>query len=92
MELHPLVLIEWEDSHSSGSWQTLDTEIEDRVLVCRSVGWLIVDGQCAKVLAPHLNQGEDGVPLQGCGVMTIPTAAVIRMVGLQRNTPRKVRR
>ena len=78
-----LVLIEWEDSHSDGSWQALDTEIEDRALICQSVGWLVLDGRCTKVVVPHLNQGEEGVPLQGCGIMTIPTSAVLRVVDLR---------
>ena len=67
-----LVLIEWEDSHSDGVWQQLDVELEDRALVCRSVGWLVLDGERAKVIVPHLSDQEDGVPLQGCGIMTIP--------------------
>ncbi len=78
-----LVLVEWEDSHGDGEWQQLDGEIEDRVLVCRSVGWLVLDGERVKVVAPHLHQGEEGVPTQGCGIMTIPTSAVIRVVNLQ---------
>jgi hypothetical protein len=51
-------------------------------LVCQSVGWLILDGERAKVVAPHINQVEAGVPLQGCGVMTIPARAVLRIVDL----------
>ncbi|MGI9078764.1 MAG: hypothetical protein ACR2G6_15760 [Gemmatimonadaceae bacterium] len=78
-----LVLIEWEDSHSVDAWQELGERIEDRALVCRSVGWLVLDGKRAKVVAPHLNEQEPGVPLQGGGVMTIPTRAVLRMVDLR---------
>lgn len=78
-----LVLIEWEDSHGDGSWQQLDREIEDRVLVCRSVGWLVLDGERAKVVAPHISKQDAGVPLQGSGVMTIPARAVLRIVGLE---------
>jgi hypothetical protein len=49
-----LVLIEWEDSHGNGAWQHLAAgAIEDRALVCRSVGWLVLDGGAAKVIAPH---------------------------------------
>jgi hypothetical protein len=77
-----LVLIEWEDSHSEGGWQKLDGKIEDRALVCRSVGWLVLDGEHAKVIAPHMNQQEPGVALQGSGVMTIPTRAVVRVADL----------
>src|SRR5438093_515728 len=78
-----LVLIEWEDSHSSGAWQELATELEDRAVVCRSVGWLVLDGDTAKVVAPHLNEQEPGVPQQGCGIMTIPTRSVLRIADLQ---------
>lgn len=77
-----LVLIEWEDSHSDGAWQQLGGEIEDRALVCRSVGWLVLDGEHAKVVAPHVNDQEPGVPLQGCGVMTIPARSVLAITDL----------
>lgn len=77
-----MVLIEWEDSHGDGVWHLLDKPIEDRALVCRSVGWLLLDGERAKVVAPHVNEAEDGVPLQGCGVMTIPARAVVRITDL----------
>ena len=78
-----LVLIEWEDSHGDGAWHQLDGEIEDRALVCRSVGWLVLDGERAKVIVPHLSEQDAGVPLQGSGVMTIPASAVLRIVGLE---------
>jgi hypothetical protein len=86
-EPHRLVLIEWEDSHSSGAWQSIGDSIEDRALICRSVGWLVLDGENAKVVAPHLNEQEPGVPLQGGGVMTIPARAVLRMVNLAEGGP-----
>jgi hypothetical protein len=47
--------------------------------VCRSVGWLVLDGKRAKVIAPHINESEPGVELQGCGVMTIPVAAIVSL-------------
>lgn len=77
-----LVLIEWEDSHSSGAWQEVGGEIEDRALVCRSVGWLVLDGENAKVVAPHINDQEPGVALQACGVMTIPARSVLSITDL----------
>ncbi len=77
-----LVLIEWEDSHTAGAWQQIEGEVEDRALVCRSVGWLVLDGERAKVVAPHLSNQEPGVPLQACGVMTIPARAVLSVVDL----------
>lgn len=77
-----LVLIEWEDSHSSSGWQSLEGGVEDRSLLCRSVGWLVLDGAQAKVVVPHLNQQEPGIPPQGSGIMTIPASAVRRLVRL----------
>ena len=77
-----LVMIEWEDSHADGSWQDLSGPIADRVAVCRSVGWLMLDGERAKVVAPHLSEEGTEVPFQGNGVMTIPTRAVLRITNL----------
>ena len=42
-----LVLIEWEDSHADGVWRVLSGSVKDRALVCRSVGWLVLDGERA---------------------------------------------
>ena len=78
-----LVIIEWEDSHSDGSWQELGEELEDRALLCRSVGWLVMDGERAKVIVPHMSKQDAGVPPQGCGVMTIPASSVLRIIDLQ---------
>ena len=65
-----------------GTWQQLDGDLEDRALVCRSVGWLMLDGEHTKVVAPHLSEQDAGVPLQGSGIMTIPARAVLRIVSL----------
>jgi hypothetical protein len=40
--------------------------------VCQSVGWLILDGERMKVVAPHINGREVGVPFQARGVIAIP--------------------
>lgn len=82
-----LVMIEWEDSHGDGVWHVLAGEVEDRALVCRSVGWLLLEGKRAVVVAPHINEAEPGVPLQACGVMTIPTRAVLRIIDLSPGSP-----
>lgn len=75
-----LVLIEWSDSHTTEAWTPInlaEDDIEDRVLLCRSVGWLVHDGPRAKVVAPHMAETA-----QMCGVMTIPTTAILRMTVL----------
>lgn len=77
-----LVLIEWEDSHGvSSAWEYI-TQCKPSVVVCQSVGWLIYDGKECKVLVPHLTKSEH-VKRQGCGDMTIPTAAVLKIVRLK---------
>ena len=77
-----LVLIEWADSHTDGGWQRLDGELVDRAATCRSVGWLVLDGADVKIVAPHLSRPDEGVPLQGSGVMHIPACAVLRVSDL----------
>jgi hypothetical protein len=83
-----LVLIEWQDSWGcSPRWEYIDG-CEPAVLLCRSVGWLIYDGKDCKVIVPHLTKSEH-VRQQGCGDMTIPTPAVVRVVRLKEGKRRK---
>ncbi len=71
-----LVLIEWLDSCGcSADWRSLDG-YEARPLICRSVGWLLHDADDCKVIVPHVSESEPQASSQGCGDMTIPTAAV----------------
>jgi hypothetical protein len=76
-----LVLVEWLDSYGcSASWQSIDNPLPaPRVMRCRSVGWLIHDGEECKVLIPHVGDVGEGEASQGCGDMTIPTCAVLRV-------------
>ncbi len=77
-----LVLIEWEDSLGcSPSWAPLEDSAPS-VLLCRSVGWLLYDGDECKTIVPHVTGRLDGVEPQGCGDMTIPATAVRRIVDL----------
>jgi hypothetical protein len=74
-----LVLIEWLDSYGcSSTWQDLSVD-DPKPIECRSVGWLLHDGAEAKVVVPHVAEG----PGQGCGDMTIPAAAIRRIVDLE---------
>ncbi len=76
-----LVLIEWVDSHSGRGWQMLD-ELEEKAepLYCRSVGWLIKETKHCKVIVPHIAGEENGdIMLQGCGDLTIPTKAIVKV-------------
>jgi hypothetical protein len=78
-----LVLIEWLDSFGcSAHWQPL-ADCHPSPLACTSVGWLAYDGDDCKVIVPHVSKAHDNVPTQGCGDMTIPTTAIVRMADLE---------
>jgi len=82
-----LVQIEWEDSYGCApNWTPIDG-CAPSVMLCRSVGWLIHDGDDCKVIVPHLNQANHpNACLQGCGDMTIPSSAVKRINDLALTT------
>ena len=69
-----LVLIEWLDSHYVAGWHTEEPQKEP--LLCRSVGWLIYDGERAKTIAAHITEEETP---QRCGEITIPNCAIVAM-------------
>lgn len=78
-----LVLIEWLDSVGcSSEWRRLEVD-HPQPLTCRSVGWLVHDGDECKVIVPHVTEatGEE-VTRQGCGDMTIPTKAILSVTEL----------
>jgi len=81
-----LVLIEWVDSHAGRGWQ--DIEAVERAAVplyCRSVGWLARETKTCKVIVPHISGEKNGNSvLQGCGDLTIPTAAIEKVTVLRR--------
>ena len=76
-----LVLIEWVDSHSGRGWRDLDQIEEDsQVLHCRSVGWLVSSsGGCKTVVSSLAGDSEGGIIAQGCGDMTIPNKAIVKI-------------
>ena len=73
-DTRPLVLITWLDSHYVAGWHT--DEPSEIPSLCRSVGWLIYDGDKAKTIASHITDEETP---QRCGEMTIPVAAIVRV-------------
>jgi hypothetical protein len=80
-----LVLVEWIDSHSGSGWQPLD-EIEKAAepVHCRSVGWLVAEGNGSKVLVPHISGEKNGdLRLFGKGEITIPERAIVKVHRLQ---------
>lgn len=81
-----LVLIEWLDSHSGRGWQDMEAVEHAAVpLYCRSVGWLARETKDCKVIVPHISGEKNGNSvLQGCGDLTIPTAAIEKITVLRR--------
>jgi hypothetical protein len=74
-----LVYVEWLDSYGcSPEWERL-SGCSPHLLTCKSVGWLLHDGDDCKVLVPHVSLPRDSDSAQGCGDMTIPTRAIVRM-------------
>lgn len=71
---HKLVYIEWVDSHMVHGW-TRDPP-ETHLQVCKSVGWLLHDGDKTKVVCPHITVDKDP---EMCGLMTIPTCSVVKI-------------
>ena len=78
-----LVLVEWIDSLGcSQTWQEIK-EIDPKLPICRSVGWLLHDSEECKVLIPHLiDSGYDDIPPQACGDMAIPACSIRSIVDL----------
>jgi hypothetical protein len=80
---HRLVVVEWVDSCGAiARWQYLD-ETEPEYITCCSVGWLVYDGEDCKRIIPHigLHTGPNARQ-QGCGDMTIPASAIVKMADL----------
>ena len=70
-------MIEWFDSFGcSSNWSSLTLTEAPRPQICKSVGWLLHDGDDCKVVVPHLSDSTPGIDPQGCGDMTIPSIAI----------------
>ncbi len=84
MRTMKLVYIEWFDAYGcSSTWQDMP-EIKPSPIVCKSVGWLLHDGDDCKVIVPHtMPDDHDHANPQGCGDMTIPTVAIKRIVEMK---------
>lgn len=83
----PLVMIEWVNSFGCRTeWTPIADIAEPPPMMCRSVGWLLVDGKENKVVCPHMHDACDaiGAVPGGCGEMTIPTRCVVRVTLLNR--------
>jgi len=80
------VLIEWLDAHAGRGWQTAEQlQSVAKPLYCRSVGWLAVERSDCKVIVPHVSGEKNGeTMLTGCGDLTIPNKAIVRLTILRK--------
>ena len=73
-------LVEWVDSYGcSSTWESVEN-CRAKPLLCRSVGWIVHRDKNCVVIVPHMTNDDETATKQGCGDMTIPTAAILRMV------------
>lgn len=79
-----MVLVEWEDStQPTSSWMWMsDIPDEQKIVKCKTVGWLIEDGKDVKTLALTIGDGDDKDICQANGIINIPTRCTIRTVHL----------
>ena len=82
-----LVLIEWLDSRNATEHWEHFSEADRTVSRCRSVGWLMEDGE-VKLVMPHLADVEKDDP-QTYGGLAIPASAVVKLVDLAEVGARK---
>ena len=81
-----LVLIEWEDAHSSNGWQKMSAIKANGVetLPCRNVGWLVKKTKKQTVLT-HALSDENLKDSSGHGHFTIPNAMIRKVTVLRKN-------
>jgi hypothetical protein len=82
-----LVMVEWLDSHAGRGWQDAERfQQVARPLHCRSVGWVVAENKECTVLVPHIAGERNGeIMVQGCGDLTIPTAAITKLTVLRKS-------
>ncbi len=78
----PLVLVEWVDSHGSGSWMHQE-DINPEPMLCLSAGWLYAESATGVVILPHISAPEENTTPQVNGHMVIPRVAITRIVRLK---------
>ncbi len=80
-----LVLVDWRDAFGvQMDWRCID-HIKPDNLLCHSVGWLTHKDKDSIVITPHISdQNHDEAEFMGCGDMTIPMLAVIKITKLRK--------
>lgn len=79
----PLVLVEWVDSlQPEPGWTWLSGFNPKLPCICRSVGWLVYDGEDVKAIAPNSSVTRGG-DVQVSGIIHIPTVAIRDILHLE---------
>ena len=76
-----IVMIEWTDACGGGSSWTELKDIETKLAVNLSVGWLLQADAEKTTVVPNLSW-VNRPKSDGCGEMTIPTNAITKIVTL----------
>lgn len=80
-----IVAVKWVDSYGcSPSWEAIQ-DISPKLHFCYSVGWVAQESNDVLVIVPHFSpeNSEIGATAHGCGDMTIPKRAIIRISEMQ---------
>lgn len=84
----PLVIIRWLDSaQPTSAWKHLAGLEMPKCIECATVGWLLRGDNEAKVVAQSVGGLNDEENAQTCGVMAIPTRAVLSVEHLEETHP-----
>lgn len=82
-----LVMIKWHDSVEASGWHSWSDwdDAKDVAALCCSVGFLLLDGEHVKILAPHVMDSVEGrnIPKQVCGIMEIPTVSIVSITPME---------
>jgi hypothetical protein len=88
MSEYQLVLVEWEDSAQPlAAWRWLSQCDDFGFVVCRSVGWLVHDGDQVKALAPNIGICGNDDDRQVSGLIRIPARSIRKMAVLAEIAP-----
>ena len=86
-DLHPLVIIHWQDSRQpSSSWRFISDLKDQNPVECISVGWLIQDDEETKAICQNVGDVNDPDNAQASGVMVIPARCIISIAELSETT------
>ena len=85
IDQNPLVYVCWLDSRAVGPGWVLIENLENRVLFCHSVGWVVSKSEKSWIIAPHYAEA----PEQINGALEIPVVSILSVTELTEKNSRK---